>query len=71
MSDDWQGYLPLPLGIHITAISPDGEKVEGIVNRRTERRNFVTRVLVQQDGQPQRRLDFPPWKVTSVNGRPV
>jgi hypothetical protein len=71
MSDEWQGYLPIPLGMHIVAVSPDGEEVSGIVNRLTERRNFVTRVLIDQDGLPQRRIDFPPWTLKEANGRPV
>jgi hypothetical protein len=71
MPDGWHGYLSIPLGMHIVAVSKDGEEVSGIVNRLTERRNFVTRVLVDQDGLPQRRIDFPPWKLKEANGRPV
>lgn len=70
MADEWQGYLPIPLGMHIVAVN-DGEEVSGIVNRVTERRNFVTRVLVDQDGLPQRRIDFPPWQLKTANGRDV
>lgn len=63
-------YLRIPLGMHIVAVSSEGEEVSGIVNRVTERREFVTRVLVAQDDGPQRRIDLPPWTLSMVNGRP-
>lgn len=65
-----EGWLPIPLGMHIVAVSQEGEEVSGIVNRVTERRNFVTRVLIGQDVGPQRRIDLPPWRLKSVNGNP-
>lgn len=71
MSDEWQGYLRIPLGMHIIAVK-DGEEVSGIVNRVTERRDFITRVLIdQEDDLPQRRIDLPPWQLKTMNGRDV
>jgi hypothetical protein len=69
MSGESTSYLRIPLGMHIVAVSPSGEEVSGIVNRVTERREFVTRVLIAQEDGPQRRIDLPPWQLKFVNGR--